>query len=269
MQIGIPQILHHGCRRRFPKRKIRYRFAFHGIRVIFPSDKQNGASAMPAKLTESLEDYIEAIAELTAVEGHAHSKEIAARLQVKMPSVTGALRQLARMNYIVYNTHFPVALTPAGKTVADRVIRRHRVLRKFFSDILGLPVQQASETACKLEHIIDEETVERFVIFSEAIENRSDARQLQTYLTEAMNNLAAGHHGTLCVLSDLVPGESAEVARFGRNLRDPERLDLTVGTPITLESISLDKRFYHLAGGGETFDLILSDAENIWVKRIR
>lgn len=38
---------------------------------------------MPENLTESLEDYIDAIAELTAVEGHAHSKEIAAKLHVK------------------------------------------------------------------------------------------------------------------------------------------------------------------------------------------
>ena len=44
------------------------------------------------QLTESLEDYLEAIAELIEVEGHAHAKEIAAKLNVKMPSVTGALR---------------------------------------------------------------------------------------------------------------------------------------------------------------------------------
>ena len=56
-------------------------------------------------LTESLEDYLEAIAELSAVDGHAHTKEIADKLKVKMPSVTGALRQLAEMKYIVYNTH--------------------------------------------------------------------------------------------------------------------------------------------------------------------
>ncbi|MBP5586310.1 MAG: hypothetical protein J6Y92_08165, partial [Lentisphaeria bacterium] len=51
---------------------------------------------MIPQLTESLEDYLEAIAELIAVEGHAHAKEIAAKLNVKMPSVTGALRQLEK-----------------------------------------------------------------------------------------------------------------------------------------------------------------------------
>ena len=67
----------------------------------------------PVQLTESLEDYLEAIAELIAVEGHAHSKDIAAKLHVKMSSVNGAIRQLEKMNYIVYSTHYPVSLTPA------------------------------------------------------------------------------------------------------------------------------------------------------------
>ena len=58
------------------------------------------------RLSESMEDYLEAIAELIAVDGHAHTKEIAQKLNVKMPSVTGALRQLEQQGYIVYNTHY-------------------------------------------------------------------------------------------------------------------------------------------------------------------
>ena len=77
---------------------------------------------MPEQLTESLEDYLEAIAELIAVEGHAHAKEIAAKLNVKMPSVTGALRQLEKMGCIHYNTHYPVQLTEKGRLIAEDVI---------------------------------------------------------------------------------------------------------------------------------------------------
>ena len=222
---------------------------------------------MKTKLTESLEDYMEAIAELTAVNGHAHSKEIAERLHVTMPSVTGALRQLAKLHYIVYNTHFPVELTPEGRKVAERVIYRHKILKKFFAEILGLPLEQASETACKLEHIIDEEAVERFVIFSEAIENRTDARSLQTYLTEAMANLTAGNYPALCVLSALAPGERATVECWSRNLRHPERLELASGDAFTLASISLDKTLLRLAVGDRTVEIAQEDAENIWVRR--
>ena len=145
---------------------------------------------MSKKLSASLEDYLEAIAELSIQEGHAHSKEIAAKLGVKMPSVTEALRQLVEAGYIIYNVHYPVELTAAGKAVAEEIVRRHRVLKRFFTDILGLTPEKAAETACHLEHVVDEDTIARFVIFSDAIAKRGDAGKLQIYLTEAMSNLA-------------------------------------------------------------------------------
>ena len=130
---------------------------------------------MTQRLTASLEDYLEAIAGLTATAGHAHTQEIAEKLNVKMPSVTGALRQLEKQGYIIYNAHYPVELTPSGKRVAEEVIRRHEILKSFFADILGLPPEKASQTACHLEHVVDSDTIERFVLFSKAIEERRNA----------------------------------------------------------------------------------------------
>ena len=173
-------------------------------------------------LTESMEDYLEAIAELTAVDGHAHVKEIAEKLAVKLPSVTGALRQLAAQGLIIYNSRYPVQLTDAGKAVADEVIRRHTILKKFFSDILGLPPEQATETACHLEHVVDSDTIERFIIFSEAIENRTDARKLQTYLSEAVSMLNRAETGSLKVLTTFTPGEAVILKQYGRNLSGTE-----------------------------------------------
>lgn len=222
---------------------------------------------MNRRLTASLEDYIEAIAELIAVEGHAHTKDIADKLKVKMPSVTGALRQLAALDYIVYNTHCPVELTPAGQTCADKVIHRHRVLKKFFAEVLGLPADRASATACKLEHDIDEEAIERFIIFSEAIAGRSDARSLQTFLTEAMANLADPDYRRLCVLSDLAPGESAVIERWGRNLCEPEKIGAGIGDVIRLESVALDRSARDFLVGGKRLRLTPEEAENIWVKK--
>ena len=99
---------------------------------------------MAKKLSASLEDYLEAIAELCNAEGHAHSKEIAEKLGVKMPSVTEALRQLVEMGYIIYNTHYPVELTPAGRSVAEEIVQRHRELKRFFAEILGLTPAKAA-----------------------------------------------------------------------------------------------------------------------------
>jgi len=223
---------------------------------------------MTAKLTESLEDYLEAIAELIVVEGHAHSKEIAEKLNVTMPSVTGALRQLMQLDLIIYNTHHPVQLTAKGKAVADRIMYHHEVLKMFFSGILGLPIDKATETACRLEHIVDEDTIERFVLFSEAIANRSDARALKTYLTEAMSQTSTGGHKRRCVLCELTQGKKATLTRLGRNIREPDKLALAIGESITLQNISLDGMYFYISAGERTLSIPLIDAENIWVERL-
>ena len=212
------------------------------------------------QLTESLEDYLEAIAELIAVEGHAHAKEIAAKLNVKMPSVTGALRQLEKMGCIVYNTHYPVQLTEKGRLIAHDVIRRHGILKRFFSEILGLPQDKASETACRLEHIVDADTIRRFVLFSEAIGKRTDARALQVYLTEALAQPG------FKVLSECVPGEKAVAEKFGRNILPDAEIPFKSGDEITMEGFSLDRSSIRVSIAGGTFNVPTSLAENIWVR---
>ncbi len=212
------------------------------------------------QLTESLEDYLEAIAELIEVEGHAHAKEIAAKLNVKMPSVSGALRQLEKMGCIVYNTHYPVQLTAKGRLIARDVIRRHGILKRFFSEILGLPQDKASETACRLEHIVDADTIRRFVLFSEAIGKRTDARALQVYLTEALAR------PELKVLSECVPGEKAVAEKFGRNIGQNAEIPLKSGDEMTVEGFSLDRSALRVTVSGGTFDVPISLAENIWVR---
>ena len=82
-------------------------------------------------VSASLEDYLEAIGELIRLHGHAHTKDIAARLNVKMPSVTNALGVLSKSGHIIYRPNLPVLLTETGKALADRVTRRHRILQDF------------------------------------------------------------------------------------------------------------------------------------------
>ena len=73
-------------------------------------------------ISSSLEDYLEAIAEIIEEQGHAHTKEIADHLKVKMPSVTNALQALSARGLIHYQSHSPVFLTPAGEKVMSRIV---------------------------------------------------------------------------------------------------------------------------------------------------
>lgn len=212
---------------------------------------------------------MEAIAEQIAVKGHAHAKEIAEKLHVKMPSVTGALRSLTAMGYIIYDAHYPVQLTREGEKAAKQVVRRHEILEEFFSKILGLPLEKASETACRLEHVVDESTIRRFLLFSEAIRNRADARDLQTYLTEAISFCDRAGDSKRCVLSELSSGETARVAVFGRNLKHPEKTGLAIGETFVLSGVSLDRSFFRVLTGDRVLEIPRETAENLWVEIVR
>lgn len=222
---------------------------------------------MAKKLSASLEDYLEAIAELSETEGHAHTKEIADKLGVKMPSVTEALRQLTETEYIIYRAHQPVQLTAAGKAVANEIVLRHKVLKRFFTEILGLSPAKAADTACHLEHVVDVDTISRFVIFSDAISKRSDVKSLQVYLTEAMSNLDKEDAERYCTLKDLAADETAFVDRFSRNLDGSENPGVAPGDKVTCIGVSLDKSRLKFSVGAEVVEVPLNVAENIWCKR--
>jgi DtxR family Mn-dependent transcriptional regulator len=122
-------------------------------------------SSASHQITASLEDYLEAIRALIAGHGHAHTRDIAMRLGITMPSVSRALQILARQGHIQYRKNYPIVLTPSGERIAEEVQRRHSFLEAFFRDQLGLDRQKASDTACKIEHIVDSDTMARWETF--------------------------------------------------------------------------------------------------------
>lgn len=134
----------------------------------------------PFELTASLEDYLEAIKEIidSSGEDHAHSIDIAKRLKVAKPSVTYALGTLRERGYLNYNANYPVTLTPLGEEAAMRVIRRHRVLTTFLSEVLRLEKEVAGATACKIEHVIDDRLLDRLEVLSEALSPSAENQAL-------------------------------------------------------------------------------------------
>ena len=117
----------------------------------------------------STENYLEAIAALTDAKGYAQATAIAQALGVKMPSVTTALKALARKGYVVYTTYQPVRLTPEGLAVARAVMRRHELLSHFLTDVLGLKPAHADTLACRLEHVFDDVALKHLDAFMRTI----------------------------------------------------------------------------------------------------
>ena len=120
-------------------------------------------------LSASLEDYLEAIYNLSSGSQDAHSKDIAKLLGVTRPSVTGALRLLKDRKLANYTPYGAVTLTDAGKKAAAEITRKHDVLNSFFADVLGLKKDIAQQTACRAEHALGEEVVRKLLSFIEFV----------------------------------------------------------------------------------------------------
>ncbi len=108
-----------------------------------------------------MEDYLEAIHHLQARKGAARSKDIADMLGVTRSSVTGALRALSARKLINYSPYDLVTLTREGEQVAADVVRRHTVLKRFLTQILGMESEQAEQAACGLEHELSDTALQR------------------------------------------------------------------------------------------------------------
>ena len=102
------------------------------------------------------QEYIETIYSLCKDHEHAHTKDIADKLNVRMPSVVDALQNLAKLDMINYETRQPVTLTQNGKEIAAVLNSKHKILADFFSSVLGFEKEYSEKTACSLEHVVDE-----------------------------------------------------------------------------------------------------------------
>ena len=126
---------------------------------------------MPAAhdLSESLENYLEVILDLERTQKVARAKEIADRLQIQPGSVTGALKNLAEKGYINYEPYSYITLTSKGRQWAEEITYRHQALSHFLLDVLKIDPATAEETACRMEHAIDKQTIDRLVRFIDYI----------------------------------------------------------------------------------------------------
>jgi DtxR family Mn-dependent transcriptional regulator len=117
------------------------------------------------ELTANMEDYLEAIMALEEEQKVARVRDIARRLKVKMPSVTGAVKNLAEKGLVSYERYSFVTLTPKGRLIAAEISRRHRIIYAFLTKILGVGSETAAQDACRIEHAVSPETVTRLTAF--------------------------------------------------------------------------------------------------------
>jgi DtxR family Mn-dependent transcriptional regulator len=111
-------------------------------------------------MTQSLEDYLEMVSFLSD-EGIVRVTDIATRLSVSKPSVLSALKNLEEQGFLTHERYRTVSLTQKGVVRAAEIRERHTLLTVFLQEIVGVNAEIAEKDACKMEHLLSEETFKK------------------------------------------------------------------------------------------------------------
>ncbi|RLF70505.1 MAG: metal-dependent transcriptional regulator [Thermoplasmata archaeon] len=137
-------------------------------------------------LTRRIEEYVETIYELSKGGGLARVKDVAEKLGVSLPTVTEMFQKLSTQGYVNYEPYSGATLTEEGLSLARGLERRHGALKEFFI-LLGLPEERADEEACRIEHVVEGETVERLLLFLRFLKEEDRMRLMEEFLLYRMS----------------------------------------------------------------------------------
>lgn len=124
------------------------------IIIIFLRKVENFMSL----IRESGEDYLETIIQLEDTCGNVRSVDVANKMGVTRPSVNKAIAALKKEGMVSQELYGDISLTEKGRKRAEFVINRHHTLKRFLISILKVDAITADADACRMEHIISEQT---------------------------------------------------------------------------------------------------------------
>jgi len=214
--------------------------------------------------TEVIGRYLEAIHYMEAEGETVRSARLADWLGVSRPTVTVALRRMTRDGMVRINGRKEIELTEQGRKASAAIVRRHRIMERWLTDVLGLDWVAADEEAARLEHAV-----------SDLVEHR---------LWETLGQPTSCPHGNPIPgyaelnpaevrLSSLEPGARAEVSRFSEVaereaptlLRYLLERRLVPRTELEVLEVDTVGRTLRLAVAGREITLSHETAGKIWV----
>lgn len=111
------------------------------------------------KLTFSMENYLEAVYELSLNDKGVRVTDIAERMGVTKASTNNAMSVLAEKGLITNEKYQEIYLTPEGLKVAKIISEKHQIIQKFFIEVLNIDMDIAATDACAIEHVISSDSV--------------------------------------------------------------------------------------------------------------
>lgn len=132
---------------------------------------------VPIPISDSLQDYLETILNLSRGGEPVRVTDIASQLSLAKASVTQALGVLREQGLIHQDRYGPVELTARGRHFAVVVKQRHELLLGFLIDVLKVDPKTAEQDACLMEHAVSSQTIEKLVKFLGKNKNTGRSKQ--------------------------------------------------------------------------------------------
>jgi DtxR family Mn-dependent transcriptional regulator len=112
-------------------------------------------------VSSTVENYLKTFLKLEDMNEKASTSSVARHLSVADASVTDMLRKLQKTGLLEYKPYYGAALTPEGRRLALRILRRHRLIELFLHKVMRYGWEQVHDEAEKLEHVVSDLFVER------------------------------------------------------------------------------------------------------------
>jgi len=219
-------------------------------------------------VSDTLEDYLEAISRLIAEKGVARVRDIAKTLSVHKSTVSSALKSLSEKGLVNHSPYELITLTPRGRNMAEEVVRKHKLISRFLEEVLLVEESMAEANACRMEHVLDKEVMERLQLFAKFVKECPRAGEdwlgrfgyyfehggkpaanesaLEEWIDKSKEKLERRKQerkieGTMRTLDELKPGQRAKILRVGSVGAVKRRIvDMGVvrGTPIEVIKVA-------------------------------
>lgn len=219
---------------------------------------------MASAHTATVDKYLEAIYCIAAEGEVVRPGRLAYWLSVSPPTVSDALQRLRRDGWVTLGEDRSVSLTPSGESTATALVRRHRILERWLTDVLGLDWASADVEADRLSSSISEVVIDRI------------DHSMGLPATCPHGNVIPGRaapYGVLVALAGLEPGTAAVVRRISEVAEHEAPSLLTTlaghaiseGTLVTLVGAGEDDSLT-VRVGSRPLELARAAAASIWVE---
>jgi DtxR family Mn-dependent transcriptional regulator len=187
--------------------------------------------------TGNREDYLINILRLTEGEGTTKTTELASFMGVAPASVSEMLKILSNEGLVEYEKYKGVKLTESGLNYARHIRKKHHIMERFLMDVLNVDGQTAHNEACKMEHVLSDESA---VKICQMVGTTVDS-DCQSCSVPCKASTPSGVTIT-AALSDLSPGERGVISHLRNNdagvVKKLILMGLVPGRELTIDSAS-------------------------------